>query len=135
MTQQINCMSRFAKIATIIALPFMAGAAIGGHEGVPLALIVGIVLGYVTIAGQFIWQRVKNRRSEFVPATEAAIKAGSRGLDLFVAIFLLCAISGYLTRILPVPPTVTLTAHVALFCVTWAFILTNQIRHISRALS
>ena len=134
MTHQINCMSRFAKVAAIIALPFMAGAAIGGHEGIPMPLIVGILVGYVTIAGQFIWQRIKHRKGEFVPATEAAIKAGSRGLDLFVAIFLLCAISGYLTRILPVPLTVTLIAHVALFCVTWAFILTNQIRHIATAL-
>lgn len=135
-TVQPNCMSRFAKVTVLIALPFMAMAATSGeHEGVPDALVVGIVLGYFTIAGQFIWQKVNNRRNEFIPATEAAIKAGSRGLDLFVAIFLLCALSGYITRLIDVPDAVTMGAHVALFCVTWAFILTNQIRHIARALS
>lgn len=130
-----NSLSWFAKVAGIIALPFMAAAATGSHEGVPVPLIVGIVLGYVTIAGQFVWQKIALRKNEFVPATEAAMKAGSRGVDLFVAIFLLCAISGYATRILPVPLPVTVVAHVLLFCVTWAFILTNQIRHITRALS
>lgn len=92
-------------------------------HNVPTFVISMIVIGYLVIAGQF-----------FIASRSTASNQGKRALFILLSIFILCAICGYLPRLLSVSAHVELVTHVSLVVMTWWFIFTNQAAHIMKAL-
>lgn len=97
------------------------------HE-VPEVLLWPIVIGYLAVAGQF-FVALFDKRLEPLHGG-----AGRRGMGNFIGIFLLCAISGYLPGLVPVPYDLQLVSHLLLAVLTWTFVITNQARTIARSL-
>ena len=95
-------------------------------HNVPDFLIAAIVIGYVMVAIQF---------GLALPSKENQTTGhGKRATALFVAIFVLCAVCGYLPRLIPVSYWIEVVTHALLVCATWFFVLTNQARVIARSL-
>lgn len=95
----------------------------GGHESNLIldALLLIIITAYLGIAFQF-WTR---RRSSTGRATTA--------LAQLVVIFVFCAVCGYLPRLVPVPMSLLLLAHVILAASAWAYLFSGQVDRLSIA--
>lgn len=97
---------------------------------VVVALLVGIIVGYLIIAWQF-WRHSRNDHMGAAPPVGSARSAFVR----LMTIFILCSLCGYIPRLIPVPIPVMVFLHIALFAVTWRYILGRQVVLIAGALS
>lgn len=95
------------------------------HDHIPAFILVGIIIGYLVIAWQFrgLWTKTESKQSK-----------AKLSLGLLIAVFVLCAISGYAPRIIEFPLVVHLATHCVLLTATWWFILTRQASKIAKAL-
>lgn len=93
------------------------------HDHIPPVVLALIACGYVVISFQF-----------YLAAKGTEDSHGRRSLALLLGIFVLCALAGYVPRLIGLPGWFEVAVHVLLAALTWWFILTNQAAHIMRSL-
>jgi hypothetical protein len=86
------------------------------------ALLLIIIIAYLGIAYQF-WVRRKGTSGR-----------ATRALGQLVVIFVFCAVCGYVPRLIELPPTAILVAHVILATAAWAYMFSGGVDRLTLAL-
>ncbi len=96
------------------------------------AFLIGIIIGYLVIAWQFNRARAGYEEADNRDHTK---DRAARACGQLIAIFVACALTGYLPRLINFPNAFFVASHGVLFLATWRYVFARNAAVIATALA